>query len=45
MHFDWLCFNCTYPPLHMRVMKGIPALQRPVQTVPLLAPSIEHDPE
>lgn len=37
LHVDWLRFNCTYPPLHMRVMKGIPARQ------PLLASSIEHD--
>jgi hypothetical protein len=38
-HVDWLCFNCTYPPLHMRVMKGIPAER------PLLASPFEHDPK
>lgn len=37
LHVDWLRFNCTYPSLHMRVMKGIPA------RLPLLASSIEHD--
>lgn len=36
--FDWLDFKCTYPPLHMHVMKGIPA--HPHQ--PLPASSIEH---
>ena len=43
-HSDWSRSTCTYPSLHMHTRKGIPALQRPVQTVSLLASSIEHDP-
>lgn len=39
MHWDWLGYTCTYPSLHMRVMKGIPVDR------PLLASSVEHNPK